>query len=54
MEEPERDEWIEVYEEIRKTLCLVAPSGPVPEFLLSIEGGEAWLRWSDRSFDDAP
>ncbi|MCX2182697.1 hypothetical protein KV205_19520 [Streptomyces sp. SKN60] len=41
------------YDRIAKALSLVAPSGPVPEFLLHIDDGRAWFRWSDEPFDDA-
>ncbi|MGC0398193.1 hypothetical protein RKD27_000837 [Streptomyces sp. SAI-126] len=48
-------EWEEAYDEIRRQVSLVAPAGPVPEFLLHIEGERAWFRWSDEPFDeDAP
>lgn len=31
----------------------MAPDGrPVPEFLLHIEGADAWLRWSDEPFSE--
>ncbi|MFD6968814.1 DUF4240 domain-containing protein [Streptomyces sp. NPDC059979] len=41
-----------VHEEIRKTLLLVSPSGPVAEFLLHIQDGRSWFRWSDEPFDE--
>ncbi|GGL33580.1 hypothetical protein [Planomonospora parontospora] len=53
MEEQRWDEWEEVYEEIRKAVRMVAPSGPVAEFLLHIEKGEAWFRWSEEPFDES-
>ncbi|MGW4518434.1 hypothetical protein ACWEO4_42515 [Streptomyces sp. NPDC004393] len=40
------------YAQIAGTLSLVAPSGPVAEFLLHIGDGRAWFRWSDEPFDD--
>ncbi|MER5352639.1 DUF4240 domain-containing protein [Kitasatospora sp. NPDC002551] len=40
------------YDEIRKALSLLSPSGPVAEFLLHVQGRDAWFRWSDESFDD--
>ncbi|SNX65804.1 hypothetical protein SAMN06272735_7644 [Streptomyces sp. TLI_55] len=47
-----REEWERVYDEIRRRVSLVSPDGPVPEFLLHIEGDRAWFRWSDKPFDD--
>jgi len=48
-EEPEQ--WEIAYRRIREVLRLVAPDGrPVPEFLLHIEGSEAWWRWSEEPF----
>ncbi|MER5867533.1 DUF4240 domain-containing protein [Kitasatospora sp. NPDC002040] len=41
-----------VYEEIGRTLSLVSPSGPVPEFLLHIQDGHSWFRWSDEPLDE--
>ena len=41
-----------VYEEITKALSLVSPSGPVAEFLLHIQDGHSWFRWSDEPFDN--
>ncbi|MEU5690139.1 hypothetical protein DEJ48_39210 [Streptomyces venezuelae] len=35
------------YDRIPQELALVSPSGPVADFLLHIEGDEAWFRWSD-------
>ncbi|WP_449060343.1 hypothetical protein [Planomonospora algeriensis] len=52
MEEQRWDEWEEVYEEIRKAVSMVAPSGPVAEFLLHVEEDRAWFRWSDEPFDE--
>ncbi|MFE7492138.1 DUF4240 domain-containing protein [Kitasatospora sp. NPDC057541] len=40
------------YDEVRKALSLRSPSGPVAEFLLHVQGGHAWFRWSDESFGD--
>ncbi|MEV6296167.1 hypothetical protein AB0M41_38375 [Streptomyces sp. NPDC051896] len=42
----------ESYDRIADTLLLVAPSGPVAEFLLHIGDGRAWFRWNDEPFDD--
>ncbi|MEV0179765.1 hypothetical protein AB0I54_10760 [Streptomyces sp. NPDC050625] len=44
--------WEEAYEEIRRRVSLSSPDGPVPEFLLHIEGDRAWFRWSDEPFDE--
>ncbi|WP_019070081.1 hypothetical protein [Streptomyces hokutonensis] len=44
--------WEEVYDEVRRQVALTSPDGPVPEFLLHIEGERAWFRWSDEPFDD--
>ncbi|MFI9815914.1 hypothetical protein [Saccharothrix variisporea] len=44
--------WERVYERIAGALTLVAPHGPVPEFLLHVQGDEAWFRWSDEPFTD--
>jgi hypothetical protein len=38
------------YRQIEATLTLVSPSGPAAEFLLNIDGDEAWFRWSDKPF----
>ncbi|MFB7914797.1 hypothetical protein [Streptomyces sp. NPDC056061] len=45
------DEWEKVYDEIRQAVSLTSPSGPVPEFLLHIDGDRAWFRWSDTPFE---
>jgi len=40
--------WEAIYQQIRQTVSLIKPDGrPVPEFLLHIDGREAWWRWSD-------
>lgn len=44
------DSWEAAYDEVLRTVSLVAPEGPVAEFLLHIEDGQAWFRWSDRPF----
>jgi len=42
------------YDAIRSTVTLRYPDGTeVPEFLLHIEGDEAWWRWSDEKFGDS-
>lgn len=52
-DEERQQEWEAVYDEIRRRVSLIAPHGPVPEFLLHIDvgGGLAWFRWSDEPFD---
>ncbi|MEU6210189.1 hypothetical protein ACIA6E_01925 [Streptomyces sp. NPDC051815] len=52
VEAEEFERFDEVYDRIAHTLSLVAPSGPVAEFLLHIEDGRAWFRWSDEPFED--
>ncbi|GAA3983621.1 MULTISPECIES: hypothetical protein [Streptomyces] len=47
-------EWETVHDEIRRRVSLSSPDGPVPEFLLHIEGERAWFRWSDEPFADEP
>ncbi|WP_443034620.1 hypothetical protein [Streptomyces sp. BE303] len=51
VEEEEMDEWEAVTDEIRRTLELAAPAGPVAEFLLQVDGDRAWFRWSDEPFE---
>jgi hypothetical protein len=49
------DAWEAAYEVIRTTLTLRYPKGgDVPEFLLHIDGDEAWWRWSDEPFEAQP
>lgn len=44
--------WDNAYERIRAAITLHQPDGhPVPEFLLHIDGLDAWWRWSDEAFD---
>ncbi|MFJ8113530.1 hypothetical protein [Streptomyces sp. NPDC096132] len=52
MEDENWEEWEAVQGEIRRRVTLVSPRGPVPEFLLHIEGDTAWFRWSDEPFED--
>ena len=52
---PEVDEaaWTSASEAIRSETSLVDPSGTeVPEFLLHIDGDDAWWRWHDKPFED--
>jgi hypothetical protein len=44
--------WEEAYDEIQRQVTLSSPDGPVPEFLLHIEGERAWFRWSDEPFGE--
>ncbi|MEV6945120.1 hypothetical protein AB0N07_24565 [Streptomyces sp. NPDC051172] len=46
-------EWEAAYDEITRRVSLSSPDGPVPEFLLHIEGDRAWFRWSDEPFEHA-
>ncbi|MFD2688229.1 hypothetical protein ACFS5L_25820 [Streptomyces phyllanthi] len=46
------EEWEAAYEAIRRAVLLVAPEHPVAEFLLHIEGDQAWFRWSEQPFED--
>ncbi|MFF6980893.1 hypothetical protein ACFZAV_25040 [Streptomyces sp. NPDC008343] len=52
LEAEEYERFDDSYDRIADTLSLVAPSGPVAEFLLHISDGRAWFRWSDEPFDD--
>jgi hypothetical protein len=46
--------WEAAYHRVRQAVRLLAPDGrPVPEFLLHIDGHDAWWRWSDEPFPDA-
>jgi hypothetical protein len=48
------DAWEAAYNRVREAVSLAAPDGRrVPEFLLHIEGEEAWWRWTDEPFHDA-
>ncbi|PPK68163.1 hypothetical protein V5P93_000068 [Actinokineospora auranticolor] len=40
-------EWEQVYDRITSALTLVSPNGPVAEFLLHVQGDDAWFRWID-------
>jgi hypothetical protein len=47
----EVDEWEAAYAQVREAVNLHYPDGSVvPEFLLHIDGDEAWFRWSDEPF----
>ncbi|MET7733474.1 hypothetical protein ABZT02_19180 [Streptomyces sp. NPDC005402] len=49
-DEERQQEWEKAYDEVRRRVSLLAPTGPVAEFLLHIEGDRAWFRWSDEPF----
>ncbi|MEV1005660.1 hypothetical protein [Nonomuraea sp. NPDC050202] len=42
--------WEAVHGQITSAVQLVAPHGPVPEFLLHVQDDRAWFRWSDEPF----
>jgi hypothetical protein len=44
--------WSRAYDRITDSLSLVAPAGPVAEFLLHIRGDQARFRWTDEPFDE--
>ncbi|MFI5606131.1 hypothetical protein [Amycolatopsis sp. NPDC051903] len=46
------DAWERIWERITASMSLVSPRGPVPEFLLHVQGDEAWFRWGDQPFDE--
>jgi hypothetical protein len=47
------DAWDNAYDAIRSTVTLKYPDGKdIPEFLLHIDGDQAWWRWSDEPFDE--
>lgn len=51
--EENADAWDQAYGAVLATVTLRHPDGrDVPEFLLHIDGDEAWWRWSDESFDE--
>ncbi|MEV7028352.1 hypothetical protein [Kitasatospora sp. NPDC093558] len=52
LEADETERFDAAYDRIADALSLVAPSGPVAEFLLHIEDDRAWFRWSDEPFDE--
>ncbi|MBM2623167.1 hypothetical protein JIG36_47490 [Actinoplanes sp. LDG1-06] len=42
--------WEKAYDELRSVVTLRCPEGhDVPEFLLHLDGDEAWWRWSDET-----
>jgi hypothetical protein len=45
--------WEHAYDAVLSVVTLRYPHGAeVPEFLLHIDGDEAWWRWSDKPFED--
>ena len=53
VESEDHERFDDAYDRIARALTLVSPAGPVAEFLLHIQGGRAWFRWSDEPFEDA-
>lgn len=51
--EEDYEQWETLYGEITRQVRLIAPVGPVAEFLLHIEGDQAWFRWSNEPFESA-
>ncbi|MDG4772935.1 hypothetical protein [Solwaraspora sp. WMMD792] len=50
---PDDGAWERAYQQVRAAVVLIDPDGvAVPEFLLHVEGDEAWWRWSDEPFDE--
>lgn len=51
--EEETPEWTAAYNAIRaQTTLLDSQGNAVPEYLLHIDGAEAWWRWADEPFTD--
>ena len=49
------ESWEQAYDAVLAVVTLWNPQGhEVPEFLLHIDGREAWWRWSDEPFRDDP
>ncbi|MEL7975665.1 hypothetical protein AAG589_07350 [Isoptericola sp. F-RaC21] len=45
------EDWEAAYAAIRAATRLTSPDGrTVPEYLLHVDGDEAWWRWSDETF----
>jgi hypothetical protein len=45
--------WDRAYDAVRDAVTLRYPNGDeVPEFLLHVDGTEAWWRWNDEPFAD--
>jgi hypothetical protein len=43
----EVERWEQLYERISGALTLVAPNEAVADFLLHVDGGRAWFRWTN-------
>lgn len=54
LEQEHDDNWDDAYRDTwRAGVRLFVPDGrQVPEFLLHIDGSDAWFRWHDEPFDD--
>jgi hypothetical protein len=51
-ESEDDDAWQGAYDRVRAAVELRYPDGrAVPEFLLHVDGDDAWWRWSDEPFD---
>ncbi|MEU1132959.1 hypothetical protein ABZ383_24375 [Streptomyces sp. NPDC005900] len=50
MEADDFERFDAAYDRIPQELTLMSPSGPVADFLLHIDGDEAWFRWSEEPF----
>jgi alkanesulfonate monooxygenase SsuD/methylene tetrahydromethanopterin reductase-like flavin-dependent oxidoreductase (luciferase family) len=47
--------WDRAYDAVRAAVTLRYPDGQdVPEFILHLDGEQAWWRWSDEPFEDEP
>jgi hypothetical protein len=47
------ERWEDAYRRVRAAVTLAAPDGQiVREFVLHIDGTEAWWRWTDEPFED--
>lgn len=47
------ESWERSYDAVRSAVRLHYPDGrEVPEFLLHVNGAEAWWRWNDEPFDE--
>ena len=52
LEAEEFERFDDAYGRIADALSLVVPPGPVADFLLHVEDGRAWFRWSDEPLDE--
>ncbi|MFC0554544.1 hypothetical protein ACFFHJ_26985 [Planotetraspora thailandica] len=52
-EEPDWNEWEAAYDRISEQMQLIDPDGKqVADFILHIEGQDAWFRWIDAAVDE--